>query len=199
MIHYYKEGKPEGKKLLLLHGTGGDERSLVEIAEVLDEDSTILSFRGTVSEGGMNRFFKRKDVGVYDYESLEAETDRLYEAIKKVSVQENVPLSDWIIVGYSNGANIAAHLLLERETELRQGIFLHVTTLFRHTQTFSLADKDIFASFSVNDPIVSQEEFDEFVESFTSRGGKVTVAKSASGHQISQEEFTAAYQWLHRQ
>ena len=59
MEYLYQAGKPNGKKFILLHGTGGGETSLVELAKILDSDSTILSLRGAVKEEGMNRFFKR--------------------------------------------------------------------------------------------------------------------------------------------
>lgn len=196
MIHYYQQGKPTGKHLLLLHGTGGDERSLLEIANLLDENATILAFRGEVSENGMNRFFKRHGEGHYDYESLESETDKLYAEIKKISQDEGVALQDWILVGYSNGANIGAHLLLERETELTKGMFFHVMSLRRHTQTFPLTDKTVWASFSDNDPIVSQDEFNELTAAFTKRGAKVTISENHSGHQLSQGEFDSALSWL---
>ena len=50
MEYLYQSGKLEGKRFILLHGTGGDETSLVELAKVLDADSTILSFRGKISK-----------------------------------------------------------------------------------------------------------------------------------------------------
>ncbi|MFP9184336.1 alpha/beta hydrolase, partial [Enterococcus faecalis] len=83
----------------------------------LAPNSTLLSFRGTVQDDGMNRFFKRNGLNQFDLDSLEKETDKLHEKIKEISEKELIPLSDWLLVGYSNGANIAAHLLLERETE----------------------------------------------------------------------------------
>lgn len=75
MDYLYQEGKPTGKKFILLHGTGGNETSLLDMAKFLDADSTILSFRGKIKEDGMNRFFKRNGLNQFDFESLEKETD----------------------------------------------------------------------------------------------------------------------------
>lgn len=94
----------------------------------------------------MNRFFKRNGLNQFDFDSLEEEADRLYEEIKELSKEKNIPIEDWVLVGYSNGANIAAHLLLERETNLTRGIFFHPMSLERHTKTFSLADKKVWLS-----------------------------------------------------
>ena len=94
MEYLYKAGKPEGKKksLFLLHGTGGDETSLIELARFLDADSTILSFRGKIIEDGMNRFFKRNGLNQFDFESLEKETDNLLEVIQGDQRRKSNPL-----------------------------------------------------------------------------------------------------------
>lgn len=197
MKYLYDAGSKGGKKLLLLHGTGGDETSLVDIARFLDGGCEILSFRGEVKEDGMNRFFKRNGLNQFDLESLKEETDNLYEEIKRVSVKKDVPLSDWVLVGYSNGANIAAHLLLERETELTQGIFFHPMSLGVHKQKFSLKDKRVWLSFGQGDPIVSPESFNELAEAFSSRNADLTIKQTNYGHQLAAEEVNQARNWLH--
>ncbi|MGC3549449.1 alpha/beta hydrolase, partial [Enterococcus faecium] len=93
-----------------------DEHSLLDIAHFLAPSSTLLSFRGTVQEDGMNRYFKRNGLNQFDLDSLEKETDNLHEKIKEISEKELIQLSDWLLVGYSNVAYFAAHLLLVRET-----------------------------------------------------------------------------------
>lgn len=197
MDYLYQAGKPNGKKFILLHGTGGDETSLVDLAKILDADSTILSFRGKIEEDGMNRFFKRKGLNQFDFESLEKETDHLLEEIETISEEKGIALEDWVLVGYSNGANIAAHLLLERETTLSKGIFFHPMSLEVHTQSFNLADKKIWASYGgKQDPIVSEASFAELVAAFRDRSADVTVVETAYGHQVSMDEVQNAREWL---
>ncbi|MGF2941296.1 alpha/beta hydrolase [Enterococcus xiangfangensis] len=197
MEYLYQAGKPNGKKFILLHGTGGDETSLVELAKVLDPDSTILSLRGEVNEEGMNRFFKRNGLNQFDFESLEKETDNLHDVIKQISQEKGIALADWILVGYSNGANIAAHLLLERETALAKGIFFHPMSLEVHTQSFDLADKTIWVSYGgVQDPIVSGLSFSTLVSAFRDRNAEVAAVKTTHGHQVTMEEVQNAREWL---
>lgn len=197
MDYLYQAGKPNGKKFILLHGTGGDETSLVNLAKFLDADSTILSFRGKIEEDGMNRFFKRNGLNQFDFESLEKETDHLLEEIETISDEKGIALEDWILVGYSNGANIAAHLLLERETTLSKGIFFHPMSLEVHTQSFNLADKKVWVSYGgKQDPIVSEASFAELVAAFRDRSADVTVVETAYGHQVSMDEVQNAREWL---
>ncbi len=90
MTYIFEKGT-SGKHLILLHGTGGDEHSLLDIAHFLAPNSTLLSFRGTVQEDGMNRFFKRNGLNQFDLDSLEKETDKLHEKIKEISEKELIP------------------------------------------------------------------------------------------------------------
>lgn len=199
MNYLYQEGTPNGKKFILLHGTGGDETSLLELAKFLDADSTILSFRGKIEEEGMNRFFKRNGLNQFDFESLEKETDNLQAVIKDISEEKNIPLEDWVLVGYSNGANIAAHLLLERETALTKGIFFHPMSLEVHTQTFDLKDKHIWVSYGGDrDPIVSDASFAALVAAFQDRSADITVVETGAGHQVTMDEVQHAHEWLQK-
>ncbi|MGM0217791.1 alpha/beta hydrolase [Enterococcus sp. AZ126] len=196
MKYIIEKGSPNGKKLLLLHGTGGDETSLLEIARFLNEEATLLSFRGTVQESGMNRFFKRNGLNQFDLVSLEEESDRLIKAITSISEEEAIPLEDWIIVGYSNGANIAAHILLERKITIKHALLFHPMSLGVDTQRFSLSNKALWLSVGKYDPIVSEEASDQLVQQLKSRQAEVTVTTTNSGHQITMDEINQAKQWL---
>ncbi|WP_265460022.1 alpha/beta hydrolase [Enterococcus sp. HY326] len=196
MEYYFNEGQSQGKKLLLLHGTGGDETSLVDIARFLDGSCTILSFRGDVQEDGMNRFFKRNGLNQFDIPSLEKETDNLLAEIEKHSAKDNVPLEDWILVGYSNGANIAAHLLLERKTKLNKAILFHPMSLGVKTKDFDLSDKKVWLSKGKNDPIVSDSAFSELVDNFEGRQAEISANTFDYGHQVSMDEINSAKIWL---
>lgn len=188
--------KGSGQHFLLLHGTGGDETSLMDIAHFLDDKSTILSFRGEIQEQGMNRFFKRNGLNQFDYESLEEESDKLLAEITRVSHEHKIALEDWVIVGYSNGANIAAHLILERQTKLTKGIFFHPMSLGAANKRIDLSKKYFWLSYGMGDPIVEKPIFDELKKNLTTQGADVTVEITQTGHQLTMPELTAAKKWL---
>ncbi|WP_071131823.1 alpha/beta hydrolase [Enterococcus timonensis] len=198
-MKYFFELGENPQHLLLLHGTGGDEQSLVQIANFLAGNCTILSFRGEVEEDGMNRFFKRNGLNQFDLPSLEMETDALYAEIVEISKKRQIAVSDWTLVGYSNGANIGAHLLLERDTPLNKGLFFHPMSLGVDTKDFSLEDNKVWLSFGDNDPIVSDESFQTLQEQFTSRQAEVEIFRSNQSHNITMEELSSAKRWLKQQ
>lgn len=194
--YLYRQGKATQKKLILLHGTGGDEHSLLEIAEFLAPESTLLSFRGNINEQGLNRFFKRNGLNQFDYDSLAEESTKLYNKIKEISHLQDIPLTDWIVVGFSNGANIAAHIMLAQQTELKKGLFFHPMSLDDYQEKSELPDTSVWLSFGEGDPIVSNTSFSHLVREFDSRGAKVTTQITDQGHQLTMDELTHAKQWL---
>src|SRR6185295_10869473 len=84
--------------LLMLHGTGGDEDD--------------LSPRGNVLEGGAPRFFRRIAPGVFDLDDLARQTDALATFVDAAATTYHLDRARIIAVGFSNGSNIAASLLL---------------------------------------------------------------------------------------
>src|SRR5918994_647130 len=108
--------------LVLLHGTGGNEEDLIFLGKEIEPNAAILSPRGKVLENGMPRFFRRLAEGVFDIEDLKSRTYELGDFIQKCSLNYKFDLRKTIAVGFSNGANIAASILLLRPDILQGAI-----------------------------------------------------------------------------
>src|SRR2546428_12825915 len=120
-IHGFVQGKSE-RTLLLLHGTGGNERDLIPLGHDLDPNASLLSPRGKVLENGMPRFFRRLAEGIFDLEDLKKRTHELADFVIAAAQDYGLKIDKMIAVGFSNGANIAASLLLLRPEILRAAI-----------------------------------------------------------------------------
>ena len=113
--HRFVPARPDGAgrpPLLLLHGTGGDENDLLPLGEALAPGAPLLSPRGKVLETGMPRFFRRLAEGVFDVRDVEARAHELADFV--LAARDAYSLAQPVAVGFSNGANIAAALLLLR-------------------------------------------------------------------------------------
>src|SRR5712671_8177926 len=111
------------RTLLLLHGTGGNERDLIALGRELDPNAALLSPRGKVLENGMPRFFRRLAEGVFDLEDLKTRTNELADFVTAAARHYKLASDHIVAVGFSNGANIAASLLLLRP-EIMHGAIL---------------------------------------------------------------------------
>src|SRR5260370_9381805 len=110
-IHDFVPGS-SSRTLLLLHGTGGNERDLIPLGRELDPNAALLSPRGKVLENGMPRFFRRLSEGVFDLEYLKYRTNELADFVTAAGEHYRFTSDNVVAVGYSNGANIAASMLL---------------------------------------------------------------------------------------
>src|SRR3954465_11321063 len=88
--------------LLLLHGTGGDERDLLTLGRELWPEAALLGVRGRVLENGMPRFFRRFAEGVFDVEDLKARTNELAQFIDAAAEHYQFRKRHLVAVGYSN-------------------------------------------------------------------------------------------------
>jgi len=161
--------------LLLLHGTGGNEDDLIPLGKELAPNASILSVRGKVLENGMPRFFRRLEEGVFDIEDLKIRTDELAEFIVKSSSAYMFDSESLIAVGYSNGANIAASLLLRRPEILAGAILFRAMVPFIPTVMPDLSKKSIILLEGLYDPIVSKAEAESLLEIFTKTQSSVTL------------------------
>src|SRR5207248_2746561 len=117
-IHEFVPGSSE-RTLLLLHGTGGNERDLIPLGRELDSSAALLSPRGRVLEDGIPRFFRRRAEGMFDLEDLKKRTNELADFVAAATKHYKLAADQVVTIGYSNGANIAASMLLLRPAILR--------------------------------------------------------------------------------
>src|SRR5712671_1959716 len=120
-IHEFIPGNSP-RTLLLLHGTGGNERDLIPLGRELDPNAALLSPRGKVLEHGMPRFFRRLAEGVFDEEDVPTRAHELADFIE--AARKEYGIASPVALGYSNGANIAAAVMLLRPEALAGGILL---------------------------------------------------------------------------
>jgi phospholipase/carboxylesterase len=182
--------------LLLLHGTGGTEDDLIPLGKDLASYASVLTVRGKVLENGMPRFFRRLEEGVFDLEDLKIRTDELAEFILKSSSVYEFDLKKIIAVGYSNGANIAASLLLRRQEVLAGAILFRAMVPFIPDVLPDLSKKSIILLEGMYDPIVSKQEAESLLKIFTKARSNVTMKWQDSGHNLTQKDIESAKKWL---
>lgn len=197
MQHLYKQGTND-YTILLLHGTGGDENSLLQLASLVDEQANVLSVRGNVLENGMPRFFKRLAEGVFDFEDLALRTEELYTFIGEASERYAFDRSKVIALGYSNGANIAANLLFTYADALAGAVLHHPMVPRRDADMPNLQNVPVFIGAGTNDPMCTKEESEELAERLIAAGAQVDTSWFHFGHQLTMDEVQAATAWYQK-
>lgn len=194
MIHLFEKGTNQ-KTLVLLHGTGGNEYDLLSVGKMIDPNANILSIRGAILEYGMPRFYKRKSMQEFDFDSLIEETHRLRDFIDDCSKMYRFDQKHMTVVGYSNGANIATCILFHYEQAFNQAILFHPMVPIRDCDLAKLYHTRIFIGAGRHDQLMPEHEVDELTQLFESSNADVEVFWTDYGHQLSKEEVVAAKKW----
>jgi phospholipase/carboxylesterase/glyoxalase family protein len=196
-VHRYVPPKAEDRRtLLLLHGTGGDENDLIPLGEMLAPDAGFLSPRGTVLERNAARFFRRHAEGVFDLPDLHARTKDLIAFIRAAADHYGFDKSQVVAVGFSNGANIAASVLLTSAETLAAAVLFRPMVPFIPDVPVSLDGTRVFIGAGEGDPIVPAAHSERLAELLQVCGAEVTLTWQPGGHTLTRADVAAAYDWL---
>jgi phospholipase/carboxylesterase len=183
--------------LLLLHGTGGNEDDLLPLGRELDPHAGLLSPRGKILEAGrIPRFFRRLAEGIFDIEDLKFRTFELAEFVENASKVYKFDLNKVIAVGYSNGANIAASMLLLKPQTLSGAVLFRAMVPLVPDSLGDLSEKYILLSSGLKDPIATRQEAERLYGLFKQASAIVDLQWQKSGHELTEDDIHVAKQWL---
>jgi phospholipase/carboxylesterase len=195
-VHQFIPARAPGVTLLLLHGTGGSEHDLLPIGRALLPEAAMLSPRGRVLENGMPRFFRRFAEGVFDVDDLKFQTNELNSFVRAASERYGVIASKIVAVGYSNGANIAASLLLLHPHLLSGAVLFRAMVPFTPDFAPDLRQAQVLLGGGTRDSIIPRVHPEKLAELLESFGAEVEIYWHEGGHELGQDDLEAAKRWL---
>tara|TARA_R110002050_G_scaffold67407_2_gene145890 strand:+ start:21302 stop:21922 length:621 start_codon:yes stop_codon:yes gene_type:complete len=187
----------EASTLLLLHGTGGDEKDLLPLAKNFGNHFNILSVRGNVTEQGMPRFFRRIGLGIFDEKDLKFRTDELISFIGDTANKEGFDSTKVIALGYSNGANIAGSMLVHYPNFLLGAILFRPMLPYKIMPEFK-TDKlvKVFVSCGKSDTMVTTSEIQDYMILLEKGNFNVELNTLNTGHNLTEEDIELAVKWM---
>lgn len=194
-VHHFVPGNSE-RTLLLLHGTGGNERDLISLAGDLDPAAALLSPRGKILENGMPRFFRRLAEGVFDMEDLVRRTHELADFVTAATQSYQLTANRVVAVGYSNGANIAASLLLLRPEILHGAVLFRAMVPVVPEELPDLSSVRAWIGAGNQDPIIPASEAERLAQLLRDAGADVTIQFLDAGHGLTRKDVDLSRQWL---
>ena len=196
-IHVFEPGSdPTRRPLLLLHGTGGDERDLLSLGRTVAPGASLLSPRGKVLEGSAPRFFRRLAEGVFDEADLRRRADELADFVLAARQLYGLPAP--IALGFSNGANIAAAMLQQRPDILAGAALLRAMTPFAEPPQADLTGKPVLILSGALDPIVPKANAETLARQLGVDGAAVEHRVLPAGHGLGQADIGLLGDWLAR-
>jgi phospholipase/carboxylesterase len=194
-IHCFEQGaSPQAPPFLLLHGTGGNENDLLPLGRLISPDSSFLSPRGNVLENGLPRFFRRIAEGVFDQEDVRRRAHELADFVAETRKVYGITAP--VALGYSNGANIAAAMMLLRPAVLSGAILLRAMVPLSDLPRSDLTGKPVLILSGAQDPIIPADNASRLALILKSAGANVEHRVLPVRHELSQGDVTIAKSWL---
>jgi len=194
-LHRYEPATEPGRPpLLLLHGTGGDENDLIGLGRMISPGSALLSPRGKVLENGMPRFFRRLAEGVFDEEDVRFRANELANFVAEASKVYGLEVPT--AVGFSNGANIAAAMLMLRPEALSGAGLLRAMVPLSTPPQADLTGKRVLMVSGAMDPIIPAENAARLASQLVEAGAQVQHHTLPTGHGLSQTDLQLLVRWL---
>lgn len=193
-IHREHVAGPDAPLLVVLHGTGGDENQFFELGRGLCPAAGLLAPRGDVSELGAARFFRRRAEGLYDMDDLSRATRKLAGFVRAKAAERRS--SGVLGLGYSNGANILANILLTEPDLFDNAVLMHPLIPFEPAAGDGQAGQRILITAGRADPICPPPLTERLAEAFRRRDARVELAWHPGGHEIAKSEIAAVAAFL---
>jgi phospholipase/carboxylesterase/glyoxalase family protein len=199
-VHDYLRAPSGGDAVtfLLLHGTGGSEHDLLHLGPMLDEGAGLLAPRGQVLENGQPRFFRRLAEGVFDLDDLRVRADGLADWVQAAARHYAFDARRIVAVGYSNGANMAASLLLLEPGLLAGAVLFRPLVPIVPERLPPLRGVAVLIAAGRADATMAPEQPERLAELLRSAGADVVLHWDNAGHALDRREIAAARDWLAR-
>ncbi|MEV6875186.1 alpha/beta hydrolase [Amycolatopsis sp. NPDC051128] len=194
--HKYVEGAPDAPVLLLLHGTGGSPDDLLGLARELSPGSAVLAPAGPVTEYGAARWFRRLAEGVFDHEDVVKRANQLADFVLEARAKYGLGDRRLVAVGFSNGANIAAAVVLLRPEVVREAALFAAMSPVPEPPELDLSASRVFMANGERDPMAPLASTGELIRLLRERGADVVTHRHPGGHQITEDGARAAAEWL---
>lgn len=112
-LHVFERGDDTRRPVVLLHGSGGDERDLLAFGRAVGRGSFLVAPRGRVPwENGWILCPRRPDRG-FDPDELADAAEALGRFVAAILSRHALALSP-VLLGFSNGAVVATEMLCRR-------------------------------------------------------------------------------------
>ena len=196
-IHIFKQGDVKLHPLLLLHGTGGNETSLLEIATAVAPNRSIISVRGLVNENGNLRFFRRFAEGHLDEDDVRLRSAELSTFVSSAMVAYDVTTP--IALGYSNGANVALAMMFMQPEILGGAVLLRSMAPFKQMPIVDLRRKPILLLNGAQDQMIPLAATNQLMSTLANSNAKLTQEILLAGHGLTQTDITHTANFLKEQ
>jgi phospholipase/carboxylesterase len=190
-----RPSSPDARTLVLLHGSGVDENSLVPFAGEMAPHATILTVRGRVPQDDGWRWYERITPTRFDQESVRSEALAFADFISEAARLHALDLRQTTFLGYSNGANLISSMMLLRPGLVRSAALLRAMPVLDDAPRADLSGARILVIAGASDMTYAPFA-PALVTLLSERGAEVDGRTVQAGHEFGAEDAAIIRRWL---
>ncbi|EJF90382.1 hypothetical protein MEG_01098 [Bartonella tamiae Th307] len=186
---------PSGELIVLLHGSGGDDTTLFSFARPLWPNATLLGIRGRFVQDGENRWYRKITATKFDQNQVVDEADAFVDFLMHFVEKGHYDLSQTTFVGYSNGANLLAVIMLENPDLIHRAILMRSMPVLDDMPSENLQKTDVLTISGKNDKIYAR--YAPVLSSLLRDcGARVDSEMVDADHMIGKEDAAIIRKWI---
>lgn len=144
----------------------------------------------------MPRFFRRLSEGVFDLDDLRLRTRELAGFVRDAAAHYEFDATRVIAAGFSNGANIAAGLLLLEPGVLAGAMLFRAMVPIVPDPLPDLSGVRILMSNGRIDSLIPAVQAQQLADMFEDCGAGVTLEWQPGGHKLTNQDVALARAWV---
>lgn len=184
----------DGRTLVLLHGSGANELSLLPLGRRVDEQALLLALRGRSLEEGIPRFYRRLTPYTFDQADIRAESEAFVAFLEGAEQAYGIDPGRTTFIGYSNGANLIAATLFLHPGLIRRAALLRSMNPLDSVPQAELAGTDVLLLQGQSDPYRNYAPALE--TALRQAKASVTAVTLKAGHLLTAGDAPAVKTWL---
>ncbi len=192
----HRPENPDGTAVVLLHGTGGNETSLLPFGARLAPDAVLLSPRGRSADEGYPRFFRRLTAVTFDQKDIVSEAEAFAAFIEGANAAYGLDPQKTVFVGYSNGANMIGAVMLLHPGLIRNAVLLRGMNVLETVPDADLSGVNVLMVSGAADPYGRYAG--DLEARLTAAGATVEHTLLAAGHDIGAADLDLAKAYTER-
>jgi phospholipase/carboxylesterase len=198
-VHRFRvPSDPDGTTLILMHGTGGNEADLMPFAARLAPRATLLGVRGRSTEEGILRWFRRFSEITFDQADIRSEAAAFAAFMGSAISGYRLDPDKIVFLGYSNGANFLAAVMLLKPTLTGKAILLRPSMVLETPPATDLSNRQILIVEGRDDPHTSR--LPSLTRVLSANKATVSAVTVSAGHELDDEDLrvvrASAASWL---
>ena len=186
----HRPENPDGTAVVLLHGTGGNEASLLPFGARLAPGAVLLSPRGRSVDEGYPRFFRRLTAVTFDQKDIAAEAEAFATFMEGANAAYGLDPDRTLFVGYSNGANMIGAIMLLHPGIIRNAVLLRGMNVLETVPQADLSGTNVLMVTGRSDPYGAYAG--ELEAHLKTAGASVESQVLAAGHDIGTADLDVA-------